>query len=135
MPRFRRRVAGHRFRPRPMASTGRSSAGPSRRRRRGGAAAAAASTADVVGPKERESEERAARAVSALAGVRSLAATPTNGVVAVPLDARRRRRRRRLRARSRRAEPSRHDTDGRAADTHLRQSRAVVRLPVVRGVA
>lgn len=107
-----------------MASTGRSSAGPSRRRRRGGAAAAAASTTDVVGPREREreSEERAARAVSALAGVRSLAATPTNGVVAVPLDARRRRcrRRRRLRARSRRvaprrAEPTRH---GRASSRH-----------------
>lgn len=90
--------------------------------------------------RERQSEERAARAVSALAGVRSLAATPTNGVVDARRRRCRRRRRRRLRARSRRvasrrAEPSRHDTDGRAADTHLRQSRAVVRLPVVRGAA
>lgn len=69
---------------------------------------------------------------STLAGSRLLAASSTNGVVAVPLDARRRRRR--LRARPLHAAPHRADTGGRA-DTHLRQSRAVERLPVVRGAA
>lgn len=87
----------------------------------GGGDAAAASTTAVVGPNgERESEKEEPPAVSLpyKAGIRSLAATPTNGVVAVPLDARRRRRR--LRARSRRSAPLRADTTrhGRASSRH-----------------
>jgi len=69
------------------------------------------------GRRQRTRERGEPPDVRSLADDRSLAAPPTNGVVAVPLDARRRRRRRRLRARTRRVASRRADTGGRA-DTH-----------------
>lgn len=92
------------------------------------AVAAATTTAVIVVVVAGSERARKTTRCLYLSG-RQLAAPPTN---AVPLDARRRRRR--LRARPRHAAPHRADTSGRA-DTHLRQSRAVERLPVVRGAA
>lgn len=66
--------------------------------------------------RRRLESERARRNHSTLAGGRSLAAPPTNGVVAVPLNARRRRRR--LRAR-----PRRHGRTGRHTLTAVEGSR------------
>lgn len=68
---------------------------------------------------QRARERGAPLDISTLAGDRSLAAPPTNGVVAVPLDARRRR----LRARTRRAAPRRHGRPSTGEQTHTNGSR------------